>query len=69
MAYQLPEDEFRLLKQTRDYLLLLHELAAPLTRPEADVHLALSRDALAHCFERLAGQLDVVIREAWWPGE
>ena len=69
LAYQLPEDEFRLLKRTRDHLFLLHELAAPMTHAEAGEHLALSRDALAHCFGRLAGELDEVIRETWWPGD
>ena len=69
MAYQLPEDEFRLLKQTRDHLLLLSDMAAPMTHAEAGEHLALSRDAVAHCFGRLAGELDEVIREVWWPGD
>ena len=67
MAYQLPEEEFRLLKRTRDHLLFLHELAAPMTHPEAEEHLPLSRDALAHCFGRLAGELDEVISQAWLP--
>ena len=69
MAYQLPEDEFRLLKQTRDHLLFLHDLAAPMTRPEAEEQLPFSRDVLAHCFGRLAGELDEVIGEVWWPGD
>ena len=68
MAYQLPEDNYRDLKQARDHLLLLAEMCAPLTLAEADAFLPLSRTALAHCFERLAGEVDGVIQASWWPG-
>ena len=69
MAYQLPEDHYRGLKQVRDHLLFMAELSAPLTRPEAEEFLPVPRFALAHCFERLAGEVDGVIQAAWWPGE
>ena len=69
MAYQLPEDEFRALKLLREHLLLLAELTAPVTQAEAEEPVPISRFALAHCFERLAGELEPVIRKTWWPGE
>ena len=69
MAYQLPEDEFRALKLTRDYALMLADLAAPVTQAEADEPVPLNRFAIARCFERFAADLDEVISKAWWPGE
>ena len=69
MAYQVPEDEFRSLKLTRDYALMLADLTAPVTQAEGEEPVPLSRFALAYCFERLGSDLDAIIRKAWWPGE
>ena len=69
MAYQLPEDEYRTLKLTRDYALMLADLAGPVTQAEGEEPVPLSRFALAHCFERIAGDLDRIVQSAWWPGE
>ena len=69
LAYQLPEDEFRLLKNTRAYMLMMADLAAPVTQAEGEEPVPLSRYAVAHCFERLGRELDEVIEKVWWPGE
>ena len=69
MAYQVPEDGFRSLKQTRDYALMLADLTAPVTQAEGEEPVPLSRFALAYCFERIAGDLDQIVQGAWWPGE
>ncbi|GAB3095956.1 XAC0095 family protein [Lysobacter terrae] len=68
MAYQLPEEEYRALIQAHDQLRLLAQLSEPYTFTEC-AELPLSRYALAHCFDRLAGELDDIVRGAWWPGE
>jgi hypothetical protein len=54
MAYQLPEEEYHALQRARDHLRLLARLLSPL--------------ALTDCFQRLADDLDDIVRVAWWPG-
>ncbi|GAB3092632.1 XAC0095 family protein [Lysobacter terrae] len=67
-AYQLPEEEYRALTRARDHLRLLARLTEP--RNLADVEeLPLSPLALTHCFQRLADDLDDIVRVAWWPGD
>lgn len=64
-GYVLPEDAQLALVQTRDHLRLL----ARLTEPQADAgadELALCPLALAHCFDRLARDLDHVVDAALW---
>ena len=68
MAYQLPEEEYHALMRTRDHARLLACLSEPRSLsepPEVPVSLL----ALTNCFQRLADDLDAILREAWWPGD
>ncbi|MBF6023442.1 hypothetical protein IU514_05280 [Lysobacter niastensis] len=67
MAYQLPEDAHLALVQARDHLRLLARLTEPRTEA-GDDEVPLSPLALAHCFDRLAGDLDGIVQAAHWPG-
>ena len=68
MAYQLPEQEYRALMRARDHLRLLARLTEPRNLADVD-ELPLSPLALTKCFQRLADDLDDIVRVAWWPGE
>jgi len=68
MAYQLPEEKYWALQQARDHLLLLARLTELCTTADGE-EVLLSRPALADCFQRLAGELDDIVRGTWWPGE
>ncbi|MFC5592973.1 XAC0095 family protein [Lysobacter niastensis] len=65
MGYVLPEDAHLALVQTRDHLRLLARLTEPRTDTGAD-ELPLCPLALAHCFDRLARDLDEVVGAAVW---
>lgn len=58
-GYLLPVDAHQSLTQTRDHLRLLAQLAEPQGIAGPDV-VYLSAHALAHCFDRLADDLDRV---------
>ena len=64
-GYLLPEDALLALVQTRDQLQLLARLTEPAAAQD-DAELAVSPVALAHCFDRLAGDLQGVIDAARW---
>lgn len=64
-GYLLPEDALLALVQTRDQLRLLARLTEPAASDD-DAELAVSPIALAHCFDRLAGDLQGVIDAAHW---
>lgn len=66
-TYQLPEDAHTALTQTRDHLQLLARLTDPRLMDD-DEDLPVSPTALAHCFARLAGDLDRIVRAAYRPG-
>lgn len=66
-TYQLPEDAHTALTQTRDHLQLLARLTDPRVMDD-DEDLPLSPTALAHCFARLAGDLDRIVSAAYRPG-
>lgn len=55
--YSLPTSALRALTQTRDQLRLLAQLTEPQGEGGPDV-VYLSAQALAHCFDRLADDLD-----------
>ena len=67
LAYQLPEEEYRALQRTRDHLRLLARLTEPRNFTD-DQDLPISPLALTNCFQRLADDLDDIVRVAWWPG-
>ncbi|WP_457096382.1 XAC0095 family protein [Lysobacter sp. P5_B9] len=67
MAYQLPEEEYHALQRARDHLRLLAGLTEPRNFAD-DQDLRLSPLALTDCFQRLADDLDDIVRVAWWPG-
>lgn len=58
-GYFLPVTAHQALIQTRDYLRLLAQLTEPQGEAGPDV-VYLSAQALAHCFDRLADDLDRV---------
>ncbi|MBF6025388.1 XAC0095 family protein [Lysobacter niastensis] len=64
-GYLLTENAHLELLQVRDQLRLLARLTEPVASGDA-AELALSPLALAHCFERLAIDLDGVIDAARW---
>jgi hypothetical protein len=64
VGYMLPEDAHLALIQTRDQLRLMARLIEP--GIDADDERTLSSTALAHCFERLAHDLDGVVEVARW---
>ncbi|GAB3366983.1 hypothetical protein GCM10027431_09900 [Lysobacter rhizosphaerae] len=68
MAYQLPEEKYWALQQARDHLLLLARLTE-LSTTAGGEEVLLSRPALADCFQRLAGELDDIVRGVWWPSQ
>ena len=63
--YLLPEEALLALTQARDQLRLLARLTEP-SAADDDAELAISPMALAHCFDRLAGDLGAVIDAAHW---
>ncbi|NZA27204.1 hypothetical protein H0E84_12510 [Luteimonas sp. SJ-92] len=68
-CYQLPEEAYLALQQTRDRLRLLACLAAPRS-PHDDLpaaELSLEPAALAHCFQELADRLDRSLQQIHWP--
>jgi len=65
IGYLLPEDALLALVQARDQLRLLARLTEPAAAQD-DAELAVSPVALAHCFDRLAGDLQGVIDAAHW---
>ena len=65
-AYQLPEEDYAALIQARDQLALLASLCEPRGRKEANA-LSLSPEALGHCFQRFADELDTIVKATWWP--
>ncbi|MDR7133271.1 hypothetical protein J2X06_000455 [Lysobacter niastensis] len=65
-GYVLPEDAHLALVQTRDQLRLLARLTEP-GHAADDGELSLSPLALAHCFDRLASELDGIVDAAQWP--
>jgi hypothetical protein len=66
-GYVLPEDAHLALVQARDHLRLLARLTEPRIAADDD-ELPLSPLALAHCFDRLARDLDDIVNAARWPG-
>lgn len=58
-SYRIPIDAYQALIQTRDHLRLLAQLTEPQGEVDPDV-VYLSAQALAHCFDRLADDLDRV---------
>ena len=64
-GYLLPEDALLALVQAREQLRLLARLTEPAAAHD-DAELAVSPMALAHCFDRLAGDLQGVIDAAHW---
>lgn len=62
-SYLLPDDAHRTLIQTRDHLRLLAQLTEPQGDGCPDV-VYLSAEALAHCFDRLADDLDRIAQAA-----
>ncbi|GAA5082294.1 XAC0095 family protein [Lysobacter panacisoli] len=56
-SYVLPLDAYLALTNTRDHLRLLSELAEPRNDDDRD-RIVVTTDALAQCFDRLAGALD-----------
>ena len=65
-GYVLPEDAHLALVQTCDQLRLLARLTEPGHAADDD-ELSLSPLALAHCFDRLASELDGIVDAAQWP--
>ena len=66
LAYQLPEESYSALIQARDQLVLMACLCESRSRNETNA-LSLSPDALAHCFQRFADELDGIVKATWWP--
>lgn len=64
VTFQLPEDALTTLTQTRDQLLFLANLTEPRMADEDDT-MQLSHGALAHCFARLAADLDRVAQATY----
>ncbi|WP_430538927.1 XAC0095 family protein [Lysobacter enzymogenes] len=62
-CYILPLGAHQALIQARDHLHLLAQLAQPQGEDSPDV-VYLSAEALAHCFDRLADDLDRIVHAA-----
>ena len=65
-GYVLPEPAHLALIQARHHLRLLARLTEP-TAADDEEEMSLSPTALAHCFGRLASDLDDIVSAAYWP--